>query len=456
MNAMKMAIGAGLLAAMLVPEVASAQFWSWGTVEGRVRFRNRNGGFCPNTADCTGALYPQSDYNTLMGIPEVRIELVRIDGAILGAGVTDKSGNYQISWYSYGPYPAGSVQARLRVTYEHKDGRFRFRTTSDQPARSSSSAQLMTHGTSVNNPQSIWWYWGTPASPNSFANAYWAAWMLWDKRLRFSNRMLSRFTDLDIYGFDSNAPCNGASCASCGSSCARGYYELGGNPAWANARMTVVLDANAAFSPQERVMHEMGHIADYVSRYYRFSTGYGYTGDSTWSFTTREYRPSALHEGFASFVGSSGFYNDNATDPRTCFSGEGLHCYPGGNGGSPQRIEQSNRGSCGFEEGRWAISHTRFFWDIYDEVNDGIDSIDLVQYEIFDSIGATPCPNWPACYGTGEAHDPYSFVSNDLTQRTISCNDCGNAYRWRNNMLNEYSKGYDVLDEYFNNCLGIF
>lgn len=456
MNTLKMALGATVLAAMLLPEVASAQFVSWGSVEGRVRFRNRNGGYCPTGADCTGALYRQTHYDSLMGIPEARIELVRSDGAVIAATTTDKEGNYEMFWLSFGPFLPGTVQARLRVTYEHKDGRFRFRTTSDNPARSSSSLLSLTHGTSGANPQSIWWYWGTSSSPNPFANAYWAAWMLWDKRLRFSNRMKSRLTDLDIYGFSSTAPCNGASCANCGTSCARGYYERGGQPSWANERMTVVLDSNAAFNPQERVMHEIGHIADYISRYYRFSTGYGYNGNSGWSFTTEEYRPSALHEGFASFVGTSGFYNDYATDPRTCFSGEGAHCYPGGSGSSRQSVEQSNRGSCASEEGRWAISHMRFFWDLYDEVDDGIDDIDLVQYEIFDSIGATPCPNWPACYGSGEAHDPYSFVSNDLSSRTVSCNDCGSAWSFRNNMLNEYSKGYDVQDEYFNNCLGFF
>lgn len=205
-------------------------------------------------------------------------------------------------------------------------------------------------------------------------------------------------------------------------------------------------------------MHEMGHIADYVSRYYRFSTGYGYTGDSGWSFTTREYRPSALHEGFASFVGSSGFYDDNATDPRTCFASEGEHCWPGGgvSNSGQMRIEESSYGSCAFEEGRYPISATRFFWDIYDRVDDKRDTINLVQYEIFDSIGALPCPNWPACYGKGEAHDPYSFVSNDLSQRSVSCVDCGSGWTFRTNMLNEYYKGYDVIDEYYNNCLGIF
>lgn len=452
----KMMAGLGLLTLMLVPEFASAQYLSYGTTAGKVRFRQRNGGFCPSTADCTGALYRQTDFNTLMGIPEARVELLRSDGAVIGSGVSDGAGNYSISWVSYGPQPPGTVLGKLRVRYEHKDGRFRFRTTSDQQATSTGGLVLLTHGTSVSNPQSLWWYWGTSSSPNPFANAYWAAWMLWDKRLKYSNRMLARFDNLDIYGFDSTAPCNGNSCASCGTSCARGYYELGGNPAWANARMTVVLDANAAYNPQERVMHEMGHIADYVSRYYRFSTGYGYTGDTSWNFTSREYRPSALHEGLASFIGSSGFYHDYATDPRTCFSGDGVHCYAGGSGGSPMRIEPSSQGSCGVEEGRWAISHTRFFWDLYDQVDDGSDTIDLQQYEIFDSIGALPCPNWPACYGSGQAHDPYSFVSNDLSQRTTSCVDCGSAWSFRNNMLNEYSKGYDVQDEYFNNCLGVF
>ena len=449
-------VAACALMCSLAPEVASAAApSSYGWVGGRVRFHNRNGGYCPTGQDCTGARYPQSKYNVLLGIPEARVQMVRNDGVVLGSGVTDADGNYVMYWYSYGSIP-GTVQARIRVTYEQKDARFRFRTTSDTAAQSSSSLIALVHGTGPVTPQPIHWYWGTAASPNPFANAYWAAWSLWNNRLRYSNRMLSRFTDIDIYGFSDTAPCNGASCANCGTSCARGYYELGGNPSWANGRMTVVLDQDAAYNPQERVMHELGHIADYVSRYYRFSTGYGYDGDSAWSFNSTEYRPSALHEGFASFIGSSGFYDDYATAPRTCFSGEGQHCYPGGSGGSQRDLESSSWGSCSALEGRWPISATRFFWDIYDEVDDGKDSIDLEQYEIFDSIGALPCSGWPACYGSGEAHDPYSFVSNDLSSRTVSCNDCGSAYSFRNNMLNEYSKHYDVLDEYFNNCLGYF
>jgi hypothetical protein len=455
MKTNKVCVGLVLGLAMLVPELAEAQYSSFGWTSGRVRFHNRNSGYCPTGEDCTGARYPETSYDVRLGIPEARVSLVRFDGVVIGSGITDADGDYVMYWYSNGT-PPGAVTARLRVTYEHKDGRFRFRTTTDQAATSSSDLLALTHGTSVSSPQSIWWYWGTAASPNSFANAYWAAWTLWNNRLKYSNRMLSRFTDLDIYGFDSVAPCNGNSCASCGTSCARGYYELGGNPSWANARMTVVLDANAAFSPQERVMHEMGHIADYVSRYWRFSTGYDYDGNDGWSFTTPEYRPTALHEGFASFVGTSGLYDDDATEPRTCFASEGEHCYPGGGGSNVQNIETSSYGSCGAEEGRWAISATRFFWDIYDEAEDEIDSNDLTQYQIFDSIGALPCANWPACYGSGEAHDPYSFVSGDLSQRTISCNDCGSGWSFRNNMLNEYSGGYDVDTEYFNNCLGYF
>lgn len=425
-----------------------------GFAEGRVRFFNRNGGFCPAGEDCSGATYLQSSYNTYLGIPEAKVRLIRTsDGATIGSGVTDASGNYVMSWASPG---AGNVTAQIRVFFEQKDDRFRFRTTTDTAANALSFSFVLTNGTTSNAAQTINWDWGTAGAPNPFANAYWAAWKLWNHRLKTSNRMLAGFDDLDIYGFSDTAPCNGGDCADCGTSCARGYYELGGNPAWANANKTIVLDANAAFNPQERIMHEMGHVVDYVSGNYRFGTGYGYGGGSTWSLTSAEYRPSALHEGFASFVGSSGFYHEQAGDPRTCMSGEGQHCYPGGGGSSQQSIEASNDGSCSALEGRWAISHTRYFWDIYDSVEDGRDELDLALYNLFDSIAATPCPNAPACYGAGEKHDPYSNVSNDLTQRTVACNDCGHAWDFRGNMLNEYSGAFDTQDQYFNNCLGFF
>jgi hypothetical protein len=425
-----------------------------GFADGRIRFFNRNGGFCPAAQNCTGATYLQSSYNTYLGIPEAKVRLVRSsDGVTIGSGVTDANGNYVMSWSSPG---AGNISAQIRVIFEQKDTRFRFRTTGDAAATAISFAFMLNNGTTSNSPQNVSWDWGTAGSPNAFANAYWAAWKLWNHRLKTSNRMLAGFDDLDIYGFSDTAPCSGGDCADCGTSCASGFFELGGGPAWANANKTIVLDADAAFNPQERVMHEMGHIADYVSGDYRFSTGYGYNGGNSWSFTTAEYRPSALHEGLASFIGSSGFYHGQAENPRTCFGGEGQHCYPGGTGGSQQAIETSNDGSCAQLEGRFAISHTRFFWDIYDSIEDGRDEIDLAIHNIFDSIAATPCPNAPACYGAGEAHDPYSFVSGDLAQRTVSCTDCGHAWDFRANMLNVYSGGFDVQDQYFNNCLGFF
>lgn len=434
------------LATLLVPTAAMA---SSGVLSGTLRFWNKNGNYCPDSQPCTGALYTEGSYDTLVGIPEAKLQIRRAsDDAVIGSTTLSSSGAYTVSWSSAG---SGDVTAYLRVIYEHKDGVFRMKTTGGSTYANLSADLTLTNGTSAGSPQSIWWNWGSSGSPITYANAYWAGWKTY-QRLKTSTRMVNNFTDINVYGFSDSAPCSGASCANCDTSCARGYFEnAGANAAWADQKMTVVLDANAAYSPAERMMHELGHIADYASRKYRFGTGYDYDGNDWWSSTSREWRNSALHEGYATFVSMSALYSDNAPEPRTCLSSG--HCYTSG-----FDVEESHQGSCAFEEGRYAISATRFFWDIWDSVNDGNDSIDLNFYAFPDSLAAWPCPGYPACYGNGELHDQYSSVSNNLASISYSAGekDEGNAWDYRNNMLNNYAGAHDVQDEYFNNCMGVF
>ena len=194
-------------------------------------------------------------------------------------------------------------------------------------------------------------------------------------------------------------------------------------------KLTVVLDGNAAtpYAPLARTMHELGHIADFVSgpnQGFRRETGYQGGG---WNQTSAENRPTALSEGLATLIGVTAFYDDYATEPQYCFAdgnasiAANTHCYPVGvmNEINKYNVEESHDGSCstssGNEEGRWAISHTRFFWDVYDEIDDGGDSIDLSLYNIFDAQAAWPCPSYPACYSNNTyVHDQYSSVSSDL------------------------------------------
>ncbi|UQA56925.1 hypothetical protein [Polyangium aurulentum] len=434
------------LATLLAPAAAMA---SSGVLTGTLYFWNKNGNYCPSTETCTGANYKESKYDTIVGIPEAKLQVIRAsDNVVIGTTTLTTTGGYTVSWSSAG---TGNVTAYLRLIYEHKDGVFRMKTTSGSVYANLSANFTLTNATTAGSPQSFSWQWGTSASPITYANAYWAGWMTY-QLLDNSNRMVNNFTDVDVYGFDNSAPCSGTSCADCGTSCARGQYEnAGANPAWAQQKKTVVLDANAAYKPAERMMHEFGHIADYAARKYRFGTGYGYDGDTGWSSTSLEWRPSALHEGYATFVSMVSLYDDIATEPRTCLSSS--HCYTSGHD-----VEESHQGSCTTEEGRMAISATRFFWDIIDTPNDGSDSLDHSFYVFPDSVAAWPCPNYPACYADGELHDQFSSVSSNLASTTVSPGeeDEGNAWDYRNNMLNNYSGAVDVQDQYFNNCMNVF
>ncbi len=221
-------------------------------------------------------------------------------------------------------------------------------------------------------------------------------------------------------------------------------------------------------------MHEMAHIADFVSGPAGQFVGPGllrsidlYDRDGTggWSYETTEYRPAALTEGLATAVSTGAFFTNAATNPRTCsvhgnVSNPGWrHCFTGSLAGT-RSLEESHYGSCVAEEGRWSLSAMRFFWDIMDTVNDGVDNSSLGLSVIFDSIATFPCPSYPACYANGQLHDQYSFVPSDLNAENVSVStgekDDNNAWTFRTNMVNNYCCFADVEDQYYNNCMGFF
>lgn len=272
--------------------------------------------------------------------------------------------------------------------------------------------------------------------------------------------MLTYFTDVDILAFDTQG-------TTCSTSCARGWFKNMGNPpSYAEQKLTVILDGSAAtpFSPQERTMHELGHIADWLSApnqgIIRDPSGADYDGNNGWSYQTVEWRPKALKEGMATFIATTAFYDDFATDPRTCIADGNTagqeDCFD--TSPTPFRLESSSYGVCGSLEGRQPVSSMRYMWDIYDQINDGVDSIDLNLAQMFDSVAAYPCPAWPACYGSGEMHDQFTSVSADLSAvvDSVGEQDDANGWEYRNVMLNNYSGAFDVQDEYFNNCQGFF
>lgn len=449
-----LAIGLGVF---ILPTTGHA---SSGCVSGTLRFHNKNGGYCPASEPCTGANYKQSAFDVLLPIPEAMVLVQRAsDGVVIGSSTTDAAGAYTNCWSSPG---GGNIVGYISVLYTHRNSRFfvhLYGNTPHTPVGNSTSNQTLVNGTTPGAPQALSWSWGTSASPISGANIYWAAWKAWDLALQNSTRMQAYFTNVDILVFSNT----------CSTSCSRPWFlNMASPPAYAEQKPTIIIDQSAGtpYNPQERIMHEMGHIADFVAGpnqgILRDTGDCGYDGVCNWNYTTTEWRPKALKEGLASYLASTTLYQEIATDPRACFAnGNGVagsqHCFPG-NAITDYSIEDGDFGHCGALEGRWPLNSNRFMWDIADAVNDDGETTNLSLFNIYDSIYATPCPSWPACYGANDAHDPFSFVAADLSSVTNSVGEEDDSSQWyfRDVMLNYYSGAYDVQNPYWANCLGVF
>lgn len=149
----------------------------------------------------------------------------------------------------------------------------------------------------------------------------------------------------------------------------------------------------------------------------------------------------------------AGLYNDYAPQPMECFSsGE---CYTSG-----RDIEDSQytlSGGCGAvtEPGRWPLNSTRYFWDIYDDLDDGRDALDANFHDLIDTFYKYTCSGKPDCYGYQQKHSQFDWVANDLSGISYESNlDAGHQWEFRNEMLQE--EGIDSAEEYHNNCLGFF
>ncbi len=348
-------------AALAAPSMALAA--SSGTVSGRLMFYQNQGNFCPSSRDCSGTVYPQSQFNTNTGVAHVKVYVRDPSDAIKGQGTTDANGNFTVSWTHLG----AGAPPQMRVTWsaEHKDGRFTIRAESGGLWNMWTYLFTVTPSSNTNIGTKTW---GSAGSPHRIANVYDGAKRMWYDSLTYSGRMVSYFTNVDVRAFDT--------AGTCPTSCARG------------AAKQILLDPNSAYSPQARIMHEMGHIASYLShngQSYAQQSSYAFGGAGGWTITSAEWGSAQFEEAIATFFGDRAIYWRNARAPHTCIA-SAVAC-----GTNAFNTETSTGTSCATNENRWPLTVMRYLEDLYDTNSDFTgETVQAPFWYFFDTLASYP------------------------------------------------------------------
>jgi hypothetical protein len=331
---------AGLTGGVIVrpPPIIILPRPSSGVVSGRLWFYQHQGNFCTpsETRDCTGSRYLSSDYHTNMPVGDVKV-FVREGESIIGQGVTDASGYFQIPWWTN----HSVSQLNFIWTAEQKDDRFAIRTGGGGTWIMWTYPVDTVWYSADDSPQWLGDFtWGGPGAEHPVANVYDGARRTWNDSLQYSYTMQQRFTGLQVRTTNS----------SCRTSCADG------------ASNAIDLDPAAPFQPQGRIMHEMGHIASYRGSSNALVTCRDYSwGSVGWALNGPEWGCAAFEEGLATFFGDTALYGANAVNPRTCLS----------TGECPDSMDiERMPASCPIDTGRWPINIDRALWDQFDIVAD--------------------------------------------------------------------------------------
>jgi hypothetical protein len=376
-----------------------------GYVSGSWYLWNKNGNYCPSTNTCTGAHYTQSMYDTWAPVSNGTIWVVDSSNAIIGTGSTDTNGNYTVSW-TRSTFPS---QIGVRIFPYHKDGRFYFANTSGQLINNWFGLVNTSSSSSPSSPQNVGaWGVGSSGSPDPYYNSYWAAEWQWRSVMNLVGVLQSNFTNVQVRGFANDIP---GYRGTCNSSCASG------------ADKQVQLDVNAGLEPQARTMHELGHIASYVTHPWSVTTDYSWGGDSgnTWCQNCAEYGDAAFEEAFATHYGSITFWGDNSTSPTTCLSSS--HCYSGGvpffgtdieATSFPYSVNNCDTTSTN-PEARWPLSIMRYLWDVYDNHNDADgDSYSASQGNFWQHLANLAW--YPEGTGTDQINEPWDSTFTSVTE----------------------------------------
>lgn len=368
---------------MSVPSLAMA---FGGTVTGRFFVWQNQGNFCPaSLSPCVGARYLWTEYNTYVPVRDARFKVALWSdwSQIVGAGNSDANGNITINWY----HPSiSNPQVVILTTSTHSSFRFSIQDFVGNYWVSWAGPFTITNGATFSAGNLGW---GSPGNPSPNMNVYDGAWRMWNDSLVYSNRMVNSFTSVVIQAFEPAVqPPSGPWC---GTSCASGSTK------------TIRLDANAAYQPQARIMHECGHIASYLSRDWTF-TGDTYCYPNTscgstigsWSLGNPSWGNTAFEEGLATFFGDVALYWANAgTNVQTCLSTGACSGF---------NVETHTAGTnCASTRTRYPLSVDSYLRDLYDSNNESAtgtsstcptctytDLFNIAFYNFFDTLAAYP------------------------------------------------------------------
>ena len=262
---------------------------------------------------------------------------------------------------------APPAQIYVRIAARQKDNRFYLANTAGNVAYVKSGSFKPATGTTASAPQNIGSLGvGSSAAPDLYFNAYWAGEWLWRYTMSVAGILWNNFNNVQIRGF-ANSISGYIDSHSCPSSCSWGPYNQ------------VLLDANAGLQTQGRVMHEMGHIASYVTHTWHITNGTddSWGGHAGWGITSAEWGTLGFEESWATHYGSITLWADNSETPTTCnttgtcydslgvpFAGHDLEA-----SSYPYTVNNCNYDPSN-PEPRWPLSHMRYFWDLFDNHND--------------------------------------------------------------------------------------
>jgi hypothetical protein len=412
---LKVLLAAAGTALAVILSLAGTASANNGWVAGRFQVWNTNGNFCAaNATSCMGSRYTSVMFNSAQPIANAYVQIKDPQNNVIGTGGTDSNGDFNIGWYRATDPTAFTVW----VLAAHKNWYFRVDDVNGNRRFTLTSA-ITPVPSSSGSPQNIGtWTQGAVNWSDPGFNAYWAGERVYRDVFANVAILVNNFTNVEVRGFADAIP---GFLNTCNTSCANG------------ATKRVQLDANAggAWSPQARMMHEMGHVASYVTRPWNSPNDYSWPNQANNSgnwflgpapmspVPSSEWGHVAFEEAFATHYANLALWWDNSVAPTACIS-PSSHCYDGmGNPLAFSNIEATSfpfaTNNCVANEGRFVISHVRYLWDIYDTVND-CDG---------DTYSATAGDYWkhlhnPAWYPTGtgpnQHQEPWDSAMMSVTE----------------------------------------